>query len=365
MEKFKCKIINPKGKELTISATIYKGKVARVVRKGIGKSEEKVAWSGGDADVFTVYEKYEDVLVPILCKPLAEKNKVSSKQADDFMKKGEDVFKKQEFLDSMFVIGENPGGYYVYDIDEKLNKKRQQDQIDIDSGNKPIHINSSIFGFRIFERLSYETFSKIKKYASYHTADEEEMEFIDDQYPWVSKDEVKGWHFKKEAIYKLVELGIVVKYNNEKVSKENTIKDIQEKSKALQKQVQKEQENIMKQKEVFEKKIQELNIQTPTKEEIKLIQGLPQKHLESFTWDGPDIYGGGRWFHIHENDLFIVYNNGMDGDDWSVNNYKTGGAGAIARKATGQAKIFYEINKWINSLGDKKHLLVPSYNFGP
>lgn len=365
MKTFKCKIINPKGKEMTIPATIHKGKIARVGKKGIGKPEQKVAWSGGDADVFEVYEKYEDVLVPVLCKPLAEEKNVSSKQADNLIQQGKDVFQMSEFLDSMFVLGENPGGYYAYDIDEKLKQQKIKKEIDIDKGKKPIHINRSIFGFRINERLSQDTFSKIKKYASYHSADEEEMGFVDDQYPWVTRDQVKGWHFDQEAIYELVKMGIVVKYNNEEVSRDNTIEQIQERSIAQQKEVQKEQEKIMSQKRSFEKKISELEVVEPTDSEIDIIQSLPQKHLESFNWKGPDIYGSGRWFHIHGDDLYIIYNNGMDGDDWSLNNYRTGGAGAIAKKAKGQANLYYEISKWINSLDDKKHLLVESYRPGP
>lgn len=43
------------------------------------------------------------------------------------------------------------------------------------------------------------------------------------------------------------------------------------------------------------------------------------------------IYGGGRWFVIENDRLWAVQNNGHDGDDWSRNNVRTGGAGAIGR----------------------------------
>jgi hypothetical protein len=38
------------------------------------------------------------------------------------------------------------------------------------------------------------------------------------------------------------------------------------------------------------------------------------------------------YFHITNEFLYIVQNNGADGDDWSRNNYPTGGAGAIVMK---------------------------------
>jgi hypothetical protein len=46
----------------------------------------------------------------------------------------------------------------------------------------------------------------------------------------------------------------------------------------------------------------------------------------------PNIYGGGVWYVIQSDAVWIVQNNGSDGDDWSRNNVRTGGAGAIGKK---------------------------------
>lgn len=46
-------------------------------------------------------------------------------------------------------------------------------------------------------------------------------------------------------------------------------------------------------------------------------------------FDTQNAYGGGDWFIVNETEIWYVRNNGMDGDDWSRNNVKTGGAGAI------------------------------------
>lgn len=50
--------------------------------------------------------------------------------------------------------------------------------------------------------------------------------------------------------------------------------------------------------------------------------------------EGQTIYGGGRWFVVtrEEKEIWYVINNGADGDDWSQNNVRTGGAGAIGRR---------------------------------
>lgn len=61
----------------------------------------------------------------------------------------------------------------------------------------------------------------------------------------------------------------------------------------------------------------------------------PGKNLRP---EGKTIYldrnimsGGGSWLVVENNRdyLWYVQNNGHDGDDWSVNNVETGGAGAI------------------------------------
>ena len=47
---------------------------------------------------------------------------------------------------------------------------------------------------------------------------------------------------------------------------------------------------------------------------------------------GHNIYGGGVQYVVTDDHIWHVQNNGMDGDDWSRNNIRTGGAGAIGRR---------------------------------
>lgn len=53
--------------------------------------------------------------------------------------------------------------------------------------------------------------------------------------------------------------------------------------------------------------------------------------IEDPTWP-PSAYGDGRWFVIQKDWIWMIQNNGADGDDWSVNNVRTGGAGAIGKR---------------------------------
>lgn len=65
---------------------------------------------------------------------------------------------------------------------------------------------------------------------------------------------------------------------------------------------------------------------------------VPGSHRLQGTWvkwrDGHDIYGAGTEFLVEEGGqhVWLVVNNGMDGDDWSRNNVQTGGAGAIGHR---------------------------------
>lgn len=68
--------------------------------------------------------------------------------------------------------------------------------------------------------------------------------------------------------------------------------------------------------------------------------------------DTQDLYGGGGWFVVDEDGagphgpaIWHVRNNGGDGDDWSRNNIRTGGAGAIGRYVPYDAALVDELRR--------------------
>lgn len=59
------------------------------------------------------------------------------------------------------------------------------------------------------------------------------------------------------------------------------------------------------------------------------LSDIPGKDI----YDTFDIYGGGRIIRVSEDCVWLIINNGRDGDTWSINNILTGGAGAYGYKA--------------------------------
>ena len=59
--------------------------------------------------------------------------------------------------------------------------------------------------------------------------------------------------------------------------------------------------------------------------------------------EGQTIYGGSHWFVVGSEWIWAIRNNGGDGDNWSSNNVRTGGAGAIGRRTPFQADLAAKI----------------------
>lgn len=62
-------------------------------------------------------------------------------------------------------------------------------------------------------------------------------------------------------------------------------------------------------------------------------------------FDTQDIYGGGDWFVVGPDHLWYIQNNGMDGDNWSLNNVRTGGAGAIGYRVPATSPLAAELRR--------------------
>lgn len=65
--------------------------------------------------------------------------------------------------------------------------------------------------------------------------------------------------------------------------------------------------------------------------------------------DTSTIYGGGDWFVVGADWIWYCRNNGADGDDWSRNNVRTGGAGAIGWRVPYSAELAAEIERLVAS----------------
>jgi cell division septum initiation protein DivIVA len=92
----------------------------------------------------------------------------------------------------------------------------------------------------------------------------------------------------------------------------------------------------------------ETNGERPQPEQSILLGG--QEYLST-----QNIYGGGDWFVIDReaNEIWYVENNGTDGGNWSWNNIRTGGAGAIGWKINYDLAI---ANRILALAGEPPHL---------
>lgn len=63
--------------------------------------------------------------------------------------------------------------------------------------------------------------------------------------------------------------------------------------------------------------------------------------------DDMNIYGGGKMVTLDSQGfIWLIWNNGMDGDDWSRNNIRTWGAGAVGRRLPVTDELVAEA-RWI------------------
>ncbi|MGC8848452.1 MAG: hypothetical protein ACP5QE_06385 [Conexivisphaera sp.] len=169
--------------------------------------------------------------------------------------------------------------------------------------------------------LPYSLFSRLKASGDvYYTSPED----IEEQDLWF--DEVPGWHATEKG---------------KKVIEEEARKavDLDPELKAeVERRLAKKEEEARREARAKEL-IAELVRLERELDEAEMREG---KYLEELNYipegervDDPrwpeNIYGGGRWWVIEaqKNRILAVRNNGADGDDWSRNNIRTGGAGAI------------------------------------
>lgn len=333
------------------NAFIYKGYVVAIRSVGRGKSWEEGGFTaGGDGDTWTVYERYEEIMQPYF--DGSKVNKVEGlKDRLRTLETVHDVFAAglEEYL---LQYGEQPG-YRIWNSDEESTEKQRAHEQEVAEKKIPVPVTHGFFGLRLGERLPADTWTKIKHLADYHKGDDDDLEFLDDQgHIGVKGYEVRGWYYRGEVVETLTALGYTVQYHGQTVT---TADDLAAARKERDRQADAHYARVkeIKQKaSEYRRRITDAAHQVGpcSEEQAEHARALPRTYI--LDMKGPDIYGGGSWLHADGDDLYYVANNGMDGDDWSRNNYGTGGAGAICYHLPGQAHILTEIRNWVASIGD-------------
>jgi len=72
-------------------------------------------------------------------------------------------------------------------------------------------------------------------------------------------------------------------------------------------------------------------------------------------FDTQNCYGGGSWFVIEDEHIWYVRNNGADGDDWSHNNVRTGGAGGIGWRVQRTDELARQLHELSSMLEPAEH----------
>lgn len=338
MDIFTVKCTSPDGEERIFHhCTFYKGKIAQVDQKGIG--EKKYSFNGID-DVDEYYNNYKPYYKPVINSDLLQENGLSIETVKEIIQKDpENIIDDPRIFNCMFTLGINKGGKICINLTEQIEKAQEQKQekIERDILRKeiPISFDKGIFGLTINLRLPQSVWTLISESAQFHKRDISDEEWAEDMgYYDYPANSLRGWFYSVDAIDKLVNAGYSCTFMGYPVM---SSADIQKVYIEMHK-VKAEADRQAKLREQEKQEILEIlhriwkKGKSIEKSEADAIAKLPRLLFESLEITGANIYGGGKWLYDTEHSFYYVCNNGMDGDDWSLNNFPTGGAGAICRK---------------------------------
>lgn len=355
-------IIRNGEKRWIMDAIDFKGYLAQVRKVGAGKIiEHKVIVDFDSVDEFDIYERYEDRYQPNfngqnILKDFSSNDEFKSEFKSYF---GCDTMKSDirnvigtKFEKYLAKIGNHDGlivELHDYEKEQKEEQERKWKEMDAEiiERKKAINFVDGVFGFLCTIPVPEPIWGNLMKpYAEYHKGNIEDVENAEDMgYYDMKPIELKGWYYSKEAIDALVKAGYLVSYCKEVITS-----SFDETFLIVKKKKQERDEKIRE----FDKKKSQLrakyyeylsNSYYMTEKEVEdaKLNGLEQILAPEIGIKGHNIYGGGIYLVKKDNFLYFIKNNGMDGDDWSRNNFETCGAGAIATRLN----ITDEVEAWL------------------
>lgn len=333
------RLIKSDGDDRTVLSRValYKGKIAMVREVGIGQPTEHAGWCGGDADTWEEYDAYERKFCGAIFNTDAVKALGREQEVADFqerLKREKRAWTEQDldlFLDCFFQMGKNAGGRFVENANAKDEREAAAKQHQVEE-SKVCHISEQQFGLTISERLPSQVWDKLRAHAEYFT-----KEYIDDFFDQTDEFESvgsgrSGWYYKREIIAILTSLGWTVMYDDTVVTNEDEFVIALRGANGLAEEKAKNARLLSNDRITVERGIENLKMEYLTPEQAAHLDTLEKLTFPNCGFTGSDIYGGGKWLAKDGTYLYHVRNNGMDGDDWSRNNVRTGGAGAIGRR---------------------------------
>jgi hypothetical protein len=351
-------IITKNGKKIRFieDAENINGYLGQFFLEGVGKVIRIETWSNGfdDCGEDPIYEKYIKKHICFFNSSLIEDDKTFK---DELTKKlGHSPVLLEDIIGTKYEkylikFGNNDGGLTVEFSDTDEERNRELGDYENQIKNKEVCINFSSghpFGL-IAPFLPLKIYSLIKEYSTYHKGDESDLEWAEDiGFYDLRKEELKGTFYSEGAIDALYKAGYRVSYNGIELNDSTNLQQAETKYELLNKERKEAAARYSNKKDLLRNQYIKIfrNAECMTEEEVRKSGIEEDRNIIMFYKlgiEGHNIYGGGVYLLQKDNYLFIIRNNGMDGDDWSRSNFKTGGAGAIAFRTT----ISEEVKGWL------------------
>ena len=189
----------------------------------------------------------------------------------------------------------------VIETVQQYNDKKEA-EIEAIRQQKPLQLNKSIYDFST--GIQYYTLNKTIPETEWNKV----SEYFTYMQPYMFEDAegaTAGWYTTEPEKVEEI-LGITKTHEETKKEQENN-------------------ENL----ETIEKAFNNAKTIPRTIKLNNLLQRGKTYENPNNKWTTNNIYGGGILYIIQTGKLIKIQNNGRDGDDWSINNIQTGGAGAI------------------------------------
>jgi hypothetical protein len=272
----------------------------------------------------------------------------------DAMIKTADGWRKVKYAVQMqnFAYGISYETYKKYSayIDPEIDKALEEKERKKLRNSFTVRALAGELGAILYDKqLPYDLYRELKAENLIRYESREDLEEIDDF------TSMPGWYWKDEAVERVRKYAFRVATEKEKA----IAQEIVEERRRKEEEERRKDEERKQLRQELEGLLATVNKALEKKQRIKETGYTPQGEVIQHPLNPKNIYGGGEWFVIEKDRILHVMNNGMDGDDWSANNVRTGGAGAIGFEISKTDEVVNALKR-IKEIGEKLQDEAPS-----
>jgi hypothetical protein len=261
-------------------------------------------------------------------------------QTADGMRKVKYAVQKQNF--ALGISYETYQKYAQY-IDAEINKALEEKERKKLRKSFTVRALAGELGAILADKqLPYDLYKELKAENLIWYYSQDDLEEIDDF------TSAPGWYWKDEAVERVRKYAERIASEKEKAFAQ----EIVEERKRKEEEERRKEEEKRQLKQELKGLLAIVNKALEEKERIKETDYEPQGEEIQHPLNPRNIYGSGQWFVIEKDRVLHIINNGMDGDDWSVNNIRTGGAGAIGFEIPKTDEVVNALKR-IKEIGEK------------